>query len=45
MNNFIFQDRLPLLQLSRADLDLDAFDLYLKETGQTDLQIEPERPT
>ncbi len=35
----IFYDETPLLRLSISDLDLDAFDLYLQETGQKDLQI------
>lgn len=39
----LYYDETPLPRLGLADLDLDAFDLFLEETGQGDLGVDRER--
>jgi len=39
----LFYDETPLPRVRVADLDLDAFDLFLGETGQSDLGVDRER--
>lgn len=39
----LYYDETPLPRLAPADLDLDAFDYYLADTGQSDLGVDRER--